>query len=47
MVSPTTNLAAIPFEDDIKRLTKNFSGREWVFKDIDDWLEKREIAFSS
>ncbi len=40
-----TNLAAIAFEDDIKRLTKDFSGREWVFRDIDDWLNKKGNRF--
>lgn len=35
-VSP--RLQALDFADDIKRLTDDFVGREWVFVEIDHWL---------
>ncbi|MEA5593459.1 ATP-binding protein [Rivularia sp. UHCC 0363] len=37
---PVTNLTAIPFEHDIQQLTKNFTGRRWIFDKIDEWLNK-------
>jgi hypothetical protein len=30
-----TRLSAIDFTSDIARLTENFTGRQWVFDDID------------
>ena len=45
MTSPATSLTAICFDNLIERLTRNFIGRNWVFKDIEDWLEKNEDRF--
>lgn len=38
-----TRLSAIAF--DISRLTKTFTGRQWVFDDIDRWLRESEERF--
>ena len=35
-----TRLSAVAF--DITKLTENFTGRQWVFDDIDHWLTERE-----
>ena len=40
-----TQLKAIAFERDIQRLTENFTGREWVFKEIDGWLQQENQRF--
>lgn len=45
VLSLPTNLAAIRFGDDIEKLTKDFIGRTWVFKDIDGWLEQKDNRF--
>jgi hypothetical protein len=31
----TTGLSAIDFPPDLEKLTKDFTGRQWVFDDID------------
>jgi tetratricopeptide (TPR) repeat protein len=41
----TTRLSAIAFTSDIARLTENFTGRQWVFDDIDRWLKESEERF--
>jgi DNA replication protein DnaC len=41
----TTGLSAIIFTSDIARLTENFTGRQWVFDDIDRWLRESEERF--
>jgi len=41
----TTRLSAIAFTSDIDRLTENFTGRQWVFDDIDRWLKESEERF--
>ncbi len=41
----TTRLSAITFESDIAKLTENFTGRQWVFDDIDRWLQESEERF--
>ena len=41
----TTALSAIAFTSDIARLTENFTGRQWVFDDIDRWLKESEERF--
>ena len=41
----STQLKAIAFEHDIKRLTEGFTGREWVFKEIDRWLQQENQRF--
>jgi len=41
----TTRLSAIAFTSDIARLTENFTGRQWVFDDIDRWLRESEERF--
>jgi hypothetical protein len=33
-----TRLAALDFRADVRRLTEDFTGREWLFEEIDDWL---------
>jgi hypothetical protein len=40
-----TQLKAIAFERDIQRLTENFTGREWVFEEIDRWLQQENERF--
>ena len=40
-----TQVKAIAFERDIKRLTEGFIGREWVFEEIDRWLQQDEQRF--
>jgi len=35
----TTRLSAIDFTSDIAKLTDRFTGRQWVFDDIDRWLK--------
>jgi|APLak6261658528_1056013.scaffolds.fasta_scaffold00295_2 hypothetical protein len=41
----TTRLSAITFTSDIARLTENFTGRQWVFDDLDRWLNESEERF--
>jgi hypothetical protein len=41
----TIRLSAIAFTSDITRLTENFTGRQWVFDDIDRWLLESEERF--
>ena len=41
----TTNLSAIDFTSDLEKLTKDFTGRQWVFDDIDRWLKESEERF--
>jgi WD40 repeat protein len=43
MISPA--LSEIDFEEDIERLTKDFTGREQVFNEIDRWLKDRDESF--
>ena len=46
MTTPmTTRLSAIDFTPDTAKLTQNFTGRQWVFDDIDRWLKKSEERF--
>ena len=40
-----TRLSAIDFTDERARLTKDFTGRQWVFDEIDHWLTEREERF--
>jgi DNA replication protein DnaC len=40
-----TSLSAIDFTTDIARLTENFTGRQWVFDEIDLWLQESEKRF--
>ena len=41
----TTALSAIAFTSDIARLTENFTRQQWMFDDIDRWLEESEERF--
>lgn len=41
----TTRLAAIDFSHDIKRLSEDFKGREWLFDEIDGWLKDDKKRF--
>lgn len=43
--SLATKLIAIPFGDDIEKLTQYFTGRDWLFKEIDDWLKNKDNRF--
>ncbi len=43
--SPELKFAAIPFKEDIERLTEHFTGREWLFKDIENWLANPDEQF--
>ena len=46
MISPTTpRLTAILFHAEIAKLTERFTGREWVFEEIDNWLKDRDERF--
>jgi replication-associated recombination protein RarA len=40
-----TQVKAIAFDRDIERLTKGFTGREWVFEEIDRWLQQGNERF--
>lgn len=40
-----TQLKAIAFEHDIKRLTEGFTGRERVFEEIERWLQQENQRF--
>jgi hypothetical protein len=39
------SLSAIDFTSDIVRLTEKFTGRQWVFDEIDRWLKESEERF--
>jgi hypothetical protein len=41
----TIRLSAIAFDSDIAKLTENFTGRQWVFDDIDRWLKESDERF--
>jgi hypothetical protein len=41
----TSRLSAIAFTSNIAKLTENFTGRQWVFDDIDRWLRESEERF--
>lgn len=43
--SANTRLSALDFGRDIERLTQDFTGREWVFREIDKWLESKDERF--
>jgi hypothetical protein len=46
MISPTTlRLTAIPFDAEITKLTERFTGREWVFEEINNWLKHQDERF--
>src|SRR5262245_44281988 len=38
-------LQALDFTDDIKRLTEDFVGREWIFREIDEWVSGSSELF--
>jgi ATP-dependent Clp protease ATP-binding subunit ClpA len=40
-----TQVKAIAFDRDIKRLTEGFTGRKWVFKEIERWLQQDNERF--
>jgi hypothetical protein len=40
-----TQVKAIAFERDLERLTEGFTGREWVFEEIDRWLQQDNERF--
>ncbi len=43
--SPDTHLTPILFEHDIQRLTDDFTGRDWIFGKIDEWLKNKSDRF--
>jgi RecA-family ATPase len=43
--STSSRLIAIAFDRDIERLTEGFTGREWVFEEIDRWLQQDNERF--
>ncbi|MEH1952562.1 hypothetical protein [Nostoc sp.] len=43
--SVATQLKAIAFDDDIKRLLKDFTRREWVLEEINRWLQQENNRF--
>ena len=38
-------MQALDFTDDIKRLTEGFVGREWIFREIDEWVSRSGEPF--
>lgn len=38
-------ITAIPFDEVIATLTKDFTGREWLFEEIDNWLANSDEQF--
>jgi hypothetical protein len=40
-----TRISPIPLDAEIERLTGSFTGREWVFGEIDTWLRDRDERF--
>ncbi|MBW4499642.1 MAG: hypothetical protein KME57_08750 [Scytonema hyalinum WJT4-NPBG1] len=40
-----TQVKAIAFDRDIERLTESFTDREWVFEEIDRWLQQDNERF--
>jgi ATP-dependent Clp protease ATP-binding subunit ClpA len=40
-----TQLKAIAFNHDIKRLIEGFTGREWIFEEINRWLQQDNKRF--
>jgi hypothetical protein len=40
-----TQVKAIAFDRDIERLTQGFTGREWIFEEIDRWLQQDNERF--
>lgn len=40
-----TQMKAIAFDRDIERLTEGFTGREWVFEEIERWLQQGNERF--
>jgi hypothetical protein len=40
-----TQVKAIAFDRDIERLTEGFTGREWVFEEVDRWLQQDNERF--
>lgn len=41
----STRLSAIYFTPELEKLTKDFTGRQWVFDDIDRWLRESDERF--
>ncbi|MBD2095609.1 hypothetical protein H6F90_10620 [Trichocoleus sp. FACHB-591] len=41
----TTRLSAIDSTPDLEKLAKNFTGRQWVFDNIDRWLRESDERF--
>ncbi|MFC1878751.1 AAA family ATPase [Chloroflexota bacterium] len=41
----TSHLAVLDFKHEIKRLTEEFTGREWIFDKIDNWLKCKNERF--
>jgi hypothetical protein len=41
----STHLSVIDFTLDLEKLTKDFTGRQWVFDDIDPWLRNSDERF--
>ena len=40
-----TQVKTIAFDHDIERLTEGFTGREWVFEEVDRWLQQDNERF--
>lgn len=40
-----SRLITLDFEHEIKRLTEDFTGREWIFHKIDEWLDQKPERF--
>jgi hypothetical protein len=40
-----TGLVALDFTSDIKRLTRDFTGRKWLLDEVDAWLKRQGEHF--
>ncbi len=45
MTGTVATQVKIAFDNDIKRLIKGFRGREWVFEEINRWLQQENNRF--
>ena len=46
-MTPTNppRLAAMDFDRHVARLTQDFTGREWLFREVDRWMGEQDQRF--
>jgi serine/threonine-protein kinase len=44
-MSPSPSLVELPFDQEIQRLTTDFVGREWIFGEINQWMNTSDETF--